>query len=224
MKFADILAQSIHDIKNSLGMILNNIDVLLADAPECIHDHQAARLLQHEAKRANNNLVQLLSLYKLDVQRLSVHIAEHSLAEFCEEIVAEHQAMCKALGVRLDIACDDYLVGYFDLDLVRGVVGSILGNAQRYAKTTVRLSADQLDAYLVIRVEDDGAGYPAGVMDLAETEQLGVEHGFSSGRTHLGLYFARQVARLHTSGERQGRVSLRNGRDLPGGCFELWLP
>ena len=224
MDFSDILAHSVHDIKNSLGMILNNIDDLLSDPGNRIEDQGGARLLQHEAKRANHNLIQLLSLYKLDKHELAVNIAEHSLADFFDEVVSENHPVCSALGAGLDGVCDETLTGYFDEDLVRGVIGGTIGNAQRYARTMIRLSASIEHQNLVIRVEDDGEGYPVSMIDTAHTHAAPGARSFSSGRTHLGLYFAAQVAQLHTANGRCGYINLSNRHQLAGGCFELWLP
>lgn len=224
MNFSDILAHSAHDIKNSLGMILNDIDDLLSDPGNHIQDKTKARLLQHEAKRANNNLIQLLSLYKLEKQQLSIEIAEHNLADFFDEIIAENLTVCDALGIRLTHACDEGLSGYFDEDLVRGVIGSMIGNAQRYAHGAIKLSALNEQGYLVIRIEDDGNGYPVSMIDMTRVITTQESKSFSSGRTHLGLYFATEVAQLHTEGNKRGHTKLVNGYQLAGGCFELWLP
>ncbi|MCF1184433.1 HAMP domain-containing histidine kinase [Marichromatium gracile] len=229
MDFSDILASSIHDIKNSLGLIFNSLDDLVDDPSNQLADPRKASLIKHEVQRANNNLVQLLTLYKLGNAQLATRIAEHNLEEFCEEVVAECQAVCTALGLELDYDCDPELTGYFDWELVRGVLTSSIGNAQRYARARIRLSAAEEQGMLVIRVEDDGAGFPAAVIGLLPDDgqpdwSSDSETAPGTSRTRLGLYFAHQVARLHHTPEAFGRIGLSNAHHLPGGCFELWLP
>ena len=224
MDFSDILAYSVHDVKNSLGMILNDIDSLLSDPVNNIQDQARARLLQHEVKRANSNLIQLLSLYKLEKQQLTVGVAEQNLTDFFDEVVAENLTVCNALGIKLVRVGDEGLSGFFDEDLVRGVVNSTIGNAQRYAHGEIQLSASSEQEYLVIRIEDDGNGYPASMIDMTWAITRPKAQSFSSGHTHLGLYFASQVAQLHTEGSKRGHIKLANGHQLAGGCFELWLP
>ncbi|NKN33560.1 sensor histidine kinase [Marichromatium bheemlicum] len=230
MDFSDILASSIHDIKNSLGLILNSLDELVEDPGNQLADPRQASLLKHEVQRANSNLLQLLTLYKLGKEQLAVRIAEYNLEEFCEEVVAESLAVCQALGLELDYDCDPELSGYFDSELVRGVLTSSIGNAQRYARTRIRLSAAEEQGMLVIRLEDDGAGFPAAVLGLlpehgGQTDPSPAEPAAAaSSRTRLGLYFAQQVARLHQTPQATGRIRLTNAHHLPGGCFELWLP
>jgi len=222
MQFSDVLASSVHDMKNSLGLVLNRLEALLNDPETHIADRRQANLLQLEVQRANSNLVQLLALYKLGNQQLEAHLMEHNVEDFLDELVADNQARMEALDVSLETACDSFLSGFFDEGLVRGVLASTIGNAERYTRDLIRLSADEQDGYLVFRIEDNGAGYPRAMLDAQESTENG--DAFQGGHTQLGLYFAREIARLHCSGERTGFIRLANDCGLPGGCFELWLP
>lgn len=228
MDFSDILASSIHDIKNSLGLILNSLDDLITNPDNHLADPRQASLLKHEVNRANSNLLQLLTLYKLGNAQLGLRIAEHNLDDFLDDVVADNQAVCTALGLELTYLCEEDLSGFFDWDLVRGLLNSIIGNAQRYARSRIRLSAREEDGYLVIRVEDDGAGFPESHLRMLkaaaeDSQEEGSEEGIAS-HTRLGLYFASRIAEQHRAGDRVGHIRLANAQDLPGGCFELWLP
>jgi len=223
MDFSDILASSIHDIKNSLGMILNNLDDLIASPENHIKDPRQTRLLQDEARRVNSNLIQLLALYKLGHAELVVHVAEYNLEDFLDEVIADNQAVCNALDIQLDQSCAPDLSGYFDSELVRSVLDNAIGNARRYAKSRILLSADHENDGLVIRVEDDGTGFPARFIGrLDPTHPL--QQGEGAGRTKLGHYFSAQIASLHKTSDHQGYIQLKNGHQLSGGCLELWLP
>lgn len=224
IQFSDILASSIHDIKNSLSLILTNLEELLTDPANRIADPRQASLLQHEVRRANNNLIQLLTLYKLGQEQLVLNITANQVADLLEELVAENHSVCQALGLQIGYECDPGLVGYFDTELVRGVIDSTIGNARRYAKGRIELNAEEQDGFLVIRVEDDGAGFPPAMLEQTDYQPLPRTQADKPGRTQLGLYFAARIAQIHRHGERCGRIRLVNGHRLPGGCFELWLP
>jgi signal transduction histidine kinase len=219
MKFSDILASSVHDMKNSLGMLLNSLGELLDDPRNRIADRRQASLLALQVQRANSNLVQLLSLYKLDRDQLGPDIREHNAQDFIDEIIAENTALMARLDIDLRCDCDPYATGYFDDSLVRGVLNSVIGNAQRYTKSRILLRADIEDGYLVFRVEDDGDGFPPSMLAQQATEGAG-----TGERTQLGLYFAAEVARLHRVDGREGSIRLANHQQLSGGCFELRLP
>ena len=80
----------------------------------------------------------------------------------------------------------------------------------------------EVDGELEIRVEDNGSGYPAFVIEAGEAVNKGVN--FSSGSTGLGLYFAAMVAKLHKNRDKTGSMRLENGGEYGGGCFILRLP
>lgn len=226
MQFPDILAASIHDIKNSLGVIHNRLDELLNDPQNHFNDPRQAYALQREILRSNNTMLQLLALYKMGSHQLSASIQEQHLEEYLMEIQAENKSTCDALGFALNYDCEPDLYGYFDRDLITGIINSTIGNALRYARHQILLEAEEKDGFLVIRIQDDGPGYPEVMLatyaggTASEQEQ----QSFSSGRTNLGLFFASQVAALHKTDRGQGRIQLSNNCSLGGSCFELHLP
>lgn len=225
MDFSDMLASSIHDIKNSLVLISTNLAEMISNDQNEFADPRQASLLQHEVQRVNHNLVQLLSLYKLGNEGLSIDIDEHNVEELLIECQASNQAVCNALGIELSYQCDASLNAFFDLEMVRSVIDSTIGNAQRYAKEKIHLSAEQADGFIVIRIEDDGNGFPEHLLRTLDHDHPSpAVNPRASGRTRLGLLFAEKISELHRAGEKHGRIQVKNGYQLPGGCFELWLP
>jgi signal transduction histidine kinase len=222
MKFADVLASSIHDIKNALGMVINTLDEMSSDPNSALAGDPKAVVLQLEARRANSDLIQLLTLYKFDNGQLNTHIIEHNMEDFLEEIAVDHRALAQARGIAIEYRADPYLSAYFDEDLLRGVLSNAIGNAERYTKERILLAAYEKDDYVVIQVEDDGAGFPQAMLDLSA--EATPSESFSRGRTQLGLYFSAKVAQVHRNGERQGHIKLHNQCSLGGGCFSVWLP
>jgi len=223
MDYSDVLASSIHDIKNSLSMLLSTLDDVLGDPDTRVADQNKANVLRFETSRVNSSLIQLLALYRMDKGELSPNLMEHNVDEFFEELVAENQVLMDSLGIRFSYACDPDLSGYFDDNLIQGVMGSAIGNAERYTKDQIRLSARSEDDYLVLGVEDNGKGFPDFMLKAGEELRRG-SGSLSSGSTQLGLYFASKVARMHADKTRKGFMRLSNASDLGGARFELWLP
>lgn len=219
--FSMVIASAVHDMKNSLGMLLHSLDELRQDLPDEVQQTQRFNTLQYEAERVHGDLVQLLGLYRLGEQGLSAHIDELFVPDFLEEQMARHLALLQGLGLNAEVKCDA-LTGYFDPELVAGVINNTLNNAIRYTRSRIRFSAWQEDGYLILAVEDDGQGYPPHMLDAPLSMERGID--FASGSTNLGLFFASQVAQMHQEGERQGQIRLRNGGELGGGIFELYLP
>lgn len=222
MEFSDVLASAIHDIKNSLGMVINTVEELTSDPMSELAGSPKALTLQLEAQRANNDLIQLLTLYKLQSDRVSANVVEHNLEDFLDDVLNEHRRLAEAQGIHIEYQCDPVLSGFFDEDLVRGVLNNAIGNAARYSRNRLLIGAEREDDYTVIRVQDNGEGFPQSMLDL-QTESP-PSAGFGQGRTRLGLHFADKVARLHKDKDRQGFIRLENGGQLQGGCFSIWLP
>ncbi|OZG70984.1 ATP-binding protein [Hahella sp. CCB-MM4] len=223
LDFNFIMASSVHDMKNSLSMLLHSLDEVSQEVNELqlpVADRMAT--LQYEAARVNNDLVQLLSLYKLENEALRPHIDEHFLRDFLEEHIARYHPLFKVKDMRCELVCDETLSGYFDRDLISGVINNTLANAIRYSHDAIRVSAFKEEDGLSIMIEDDGAGFPTVMLEQPGKLTEGVN--FESGSTHLGLYFAHRIATLHTQNGKTGTIKLSNDSKLGGGTFKLYLP
>ncbi|MCW8883372.1 MAG: HAMP domain-containing histidine kinase [Sedimenticola sp.] len=222
MKFYDVLASLIHDMKNSLSMVVHTLEQLTEDPSFRYDKPERVTALQNEAKRLNNNLIELLTLYNIENERISATIDDVDVTNFLEEVVAENHASAEANHIRLEYECDPDLYGYFDEGLVRGVLNNLVGNGLRYTRDQLLLSARQEDNYLVFRVEDNGPGYPKQMLAAQSSEDL--HRDIAEGRTQLGLYFATLIAEMHKNKGQAGFIRLENGYTLSGGCFSVWLP
>lgn len=225
ISFTDLIASSIHDMKNSLNLqvgALEGIALQCRDSGNTAMFQDLGRVI-YQSSRMNLNLLELLSLYKLSKSIYPVDIAEQSVAEVMEDAVMQNQSMMdfKGIAVRVDCPADCYW--YLDRELVKGVLLNALNNAYQYTKDTIQLSATVRNQRLELRVEDNGQGYPQRMLvnpDLAGDQGV----SFETGSTGLGFYFSDQVARLHRNGSQRGALAIENGGSLGGGCFVLRLP
>jgi len=211
--FSLVLAAAMRDMKNSISMLLDTVDELRARDPD---GSGYCNTLHYEAERLHNDLEQLLGIYRLRKNRLSAHLDEHHIPDFLQQQLARHTPLLDGLGLRYDVVADD-ITGFFDESLLGSVLGHAINNAIRYTRSQLRLGARKDRDHLVISVEDNGPGYPRHMQDTETTD-------FTHAATSLGLFFASSVARLHTDGNRTGCIRLRNGGELGGGIFEIWLP
>jgi len=220
--FSMLLASSVHDIKNSLGMLLTSldevIDISIEERPEQRKNYS---ILRGEASRINNALIYLLGLYRLQNDQLSLNLAEIFVADFLEEQVASQQLLLDVNNVKVTVDCDDELVGYFDENLIAGVINNILVNCAKYTKDQIILSACQQDQHLHISIADNGSGYPQQIIDHLNNSNRSID--FNSGSTNLGLFFSQQIAAIHNCKGRTGSIALSNQAE-GGGRFSLYLP
>ncbi len=220
--FSFVLASSVHDMKNSLGMLLNTLAAMVENAPP--KDAVQAKFfstLEYEAARINGELVQLLSLYRMDEKTLVVVIDEHHLMDIFEEQIARNDTLLRSRNIQIQVECETDLTWYFDNELIGGVLNNLIVNCARYCRNRLLVSARVENGFLSISVTDDGQGYPENML-LGALPQTAVS--FASGNTRLGLLFARKVLELHKSKNGQGYMTIANSGPLGGGLLKLHLP
>jgi signal transduction histidine kinase len=221
--FNSILANSVHDMKNSVGMLLAALDEIdTRCAPDNCPSREHFSQLRYEGKRLSSNLVQVLTLYRINESRYSPNITENDACDVLEECLLDNEGLLAIKGIDIEMECDDDLQGFFDHELVSGLISSAINNAYKYANKRIRIGAKRESDYLTLYVEDDGGGFPASM--LHEGEQDPTHVSFKSGSTGLGLYFAATIAALHRHGDRQGYVTTSNNGIDGGGRFTLYLP
>jgi two-component system, OmpR family, sensor histidine kinase SenX3 len=218
------LASAAHDMKNSIGMMSGTLETLLADeASRQMPAYQQMAHMLYETRRLNDNLIQLLALYKDVGQRSYPFDPEpQEIGEFVEQIESQYQILLDSKNIELQTDFPSDLVWVFDADLVAGVIGHAITNAIRYTREKICLIVKNDGDFLEIRVEDNGEGYPPSMIEMGSALKGGVD--FRSGSTYLGLYFSGEVAKMHTHRNRAGSIALENGGSLGGGCFVLRLP
>lgn len=214
------LASAIHDMKNSVCVLIDflndNIGQLAPDA------QRTAAPMLYEVQRLNDNLIQMLAIYKVGNRFYPFDLTENSVEEFVGEIVNKNQSLLDYLGIELEIEVDPELVWYFDYELLSGVISHAVHNAAHYTRNKLKIIAGERDGELVLRVEDNGSGYPQKLLETGNAIQQGVN--FASGSTGLGLYFSDMVAKMHMNRGKSGAILLENGGAYGGGCFILRLP
>lgn len=221
-----VLLSSVHDMKNSICVMSAYLESAVdasrahaADSPES----QLTRQALYEAQRLNYHLFQILALYKLNEGMYPFDPSEVELHAFAEETLARIQRLADAKGITLKLHIDPVeRYWYFDHELILSLVTQTLFNALRYTEDQVRLSLHVVDEQLEICIEDNGAGYPAFMLDQSQPHHLGINS--QTGSTGLGLYFASQVARMHRHRGEAGFIRLENGGELGGSRFILTLP
>lgn len=221
--FSLVLASSVHDMKNSIGMLIASLETVIEEQPpESERQLGHFNTLQYEASRINAELVQLLTIYRMQNDHLPLRIDQHYVIDVLEDQLARNHTLIESRGIHLRFECDDNLEWYFDADLVGSVVQNVLVNCSRYTRSELLVRAEVEQDCLRITIADDGGGYPP---NMLEAPAMLVENAeVSGGNTHLGLYFAEQIAQLHKQKNRMGYIQLSNGEPLGGGCFSMYLP
>jgi signal transduction histidine kinase len=221
--FSSVIAVAIHDMKNSLSLLMQSIEQMSGVIPqENQQAHSGLNSVHYEANRMNTTLVQVLSLYRAEMDALPVNIDEVFIAELCEEIIDSSAMYTEQQGINVSIDVDDDLSWYLDRDLIYLMLHDVLINAVRYGCKNIQFSVRIENKHLIINVEDDGPGYPATMLEMSS--KVLDQHCISQGRTGLGLFFARLIAHTHKNQDKRGSVTLSNSSISGGSIFTLTLP
>jgi two-component system sensor histidine kinase SenX3 len=224
------LASTAHDMKNSISLVSGTLERLIGDAAPGtpLHDRaaypQMAQML-YETRRLNDKLMQLLALYKqVGTPAYPLDLALTDVAQLGQQVALGNRVLLEARDITLGIDATPGLCWHIDEDLVIGVVNHAINNATRYTRDRVELSLLAVDGMLEIRVEDNGPGFPPALLAAGAAAGRARAVDFGANSAGLGLYFATEVAKMHTHRGIPGSVHLENGGRLRGGCFVLRLP
>jgi signal transduction histidine kinase len=222
------LASTVHDMKNSISVLSGTLENLISAHPSS-SDPQYGQMshMLYQTKRLNDNLIQLLALYK-DVGKPGYPFdpAPRSVRELVEQVSGQARTLLQSRGIILDVEFPQHAIWALDEDLVIGVLVHAINNAIRYTRDRVRLAISIDGDYLELRVEDNGSGFPAALLEagISAMDPQRARIDFLSNSSGLGLYFSSEVAKMHKHRQRQGGIVLENGGTLGGGCFVLRLP
>lgn len=225
ISFTDLIASSIHDMKNSVNVQVHSLEKIAHDAKARgdLAAFDSLVVVMAQAHRVNANLIQLLSLYKLGKSIYPLDITEQSVADVVDEALLQTRSVVDFKGIQVEVDCPADCHWYLDRDLITGVLLNALNNAVNYTQDKIRIQASVVDGALQLRVEDNGQGYPEHMLhsDTVVTNQ-GVN--FFTGSTGLGFYFSSRVASLHQNKGQSGALTIENGGAYGGGCFVVRLP
>lgn len=219
--FSLLLASAVHDMKNSIGMLLTTVEKLdQSDFSKDTNSKCQLALLHAEATRINGDLVNLLGVYRLDQDQLNLSYQECFVYDLLQDQMIKNQIIFDANNIEVTIECDDSISWYFDEQLISDVICNVLTNAAKYANLSIVMRAEKIEGFLKISVADDGDGYPEKMLLNPDAAQGGLD--FSTGSTKLGLFFASRIAEQHNNNNKHGYIKLENVEG--GGVFSIWLP
>lgn len=135
-----------------------------------------------------------------------------------DELVAE-EVQARPAGDPMIVLSLDAAVISGDPRLLRRMIGNLLDNARRHARSRVRVTLVDAGDVVRLSVADDGEGIPAAergrVFD--RFHRLDAARTRDEGGSGLGLAIVREAARAH-----DGDVVVRDAE--PGALFEVTLP
>lgn len=221
--FSTVLASSVHDMKNSLCLLIQSIENLNQKLiSNNIQESEELTQIHYEASRLNSNLLQVLSMYRAKKDMLPVNMDEFYLDDLIDELLSKNSFYAENRNIAVTTHIEDDLCWYFDNDLVFNLLNDIFVNAMRYCKNQILIEVNVVEEQLKVSISDDGDGYPEHMLISSNLEPFDVS--LNESRTGLGIYFAQMIAYQHEQNGRTGSIKLENGGKLNGSVFTLSLP
>jgi len=217
----EFLSTISHDLRNPLGVIESLANLLLeADAGPLNRDQENLVQRIHASIRQVLNLSSnLIDAERIDVDNFPLRKRMSDVRRAVRESLVLARTAAEIKGVKLDAelpsaACNALV----DTVQLERVLSNLLGNAIKFTPTggEVRISLEERDHALRVRVADSGPGVPEQLL-----AQLGRRHLddflVTGSGTGLGLYIASAITAAHG-----GRLSAESSDR--GASFTLDLP
>ena len=195
-----LLASISHDLRTPLAVIAGASSTLLGKGPAIPETERAALALSiYEQSRQMGELVgNVLEMTRLEAGAIALNRDWHAIGEIAGSVLRRLEERLGTHPVQIDLPLELPLVRV-DAALIEQVLVNLLENAAKHtpAGTRVTLRVDRRADALLISVEDEGPGLPAG-----DPEQLFAKFHrgapeSSVGGVGLGLAICRAIVRLH---------------------------
>ena len=184
-----------HDLRNPITVLKGSVKLLR----QGIQDEQTIDRLESYTLRIEQYVEAMSSVQKLE--QLSVKPKEIRLSVLQSEL--QETARMLALSKKVSVLVPSGGTVCIDHGLFLTVAENLIGNAARFAEKAISIQITLQNDSLVLKVEDDGAGYP---LSLVQNGPNPFETT-SSNSSHfgMGLYSSRILCEKHG-----GRLILGN--------------
>ena len=184
-----------HDLRNPITVLKGSVKLLR----QGIQDEQTIDRLESYTLRIEQYVEAMSSVQKLE--QLSVKPKEIRLSVLQSEL--QETARLLALSKKVSVLVPSNGTVCIDHGLFLTVAENLIGNAARFAEKAISIQITLQNDSLVLKVEDDGAGYPLALVQNGPNPF----ETTSSNSSHfgMGLYSSRILCEKHG-----GRLILGN--------------
>lgn len=151
-------------------------------------------IMLHEVERLSRLITDMLQLSRLQAGTESMEMTMFDVNELLDEVMQSFQSTAKKRGIRIELETKENLSDVLsDRDRIEQVLVILIDNALRYAKSTIRLRADDNEHEVIVYVWDDGIGIEKENLPRLFERFYKVDSSRKDGGTGLGLSIAKQI-------------------------------
>ena len=209
------VADASHELRTPLALLRAEVDLALRRPRSHEELEQALRSVSTEVDRLGRLAEDLLVLAAAEEGRMRLRPSEFSVRDLLETVAGRFAGSAEELATRVEVG--EVPKGEMTADRIRleQALGNVVDNALRHGTGPVRLDATRGNGMLVLRVRDEGPGFPPEFLPNAFDRFARADDARSVGGVGLGLAIVDAIARAHG-----GRAGARN---VPGGGAEISL-
>jgi two-component system sensor histidine kinase KdpD len=215
-----LLSAISHDLRTPLASLVGLVDTMgMTNPPPTNQQNEIAQSIKKSALRMSTLVTNLLDMARLEAGVVKINREWQPLEECVGSALAVCVSLLEGRSLHVQLATDLPLL-FLDAVLMERVLVNLLENAVKYtpAGTAIWIQAHQEADKVVLTVEDEGAGLPAGrEAAIFEKFERGHKEAALPG-VGLGLTISRAIVEAH-----EGTIQAEN-RPQAGARFIVTLP
>lgn len=191
----EYVANISHELRTPLTSLRGLLEPL---SDGMIKDPEAQKryytIMLHEVERLSRLITDMLQLSRLQAGTEAMEMTMFDVNELLEEVSQSFQTEAKKRNIRIELETHENLSPVLsDRDRIEQVLVILIDNALRYAKTTIRLRAQETPHEVLIDVWDDGIGISKENLSRVFERFFKVDSSRKDGGTGLGLSIAKKI-------------------------------
>lgn len=222
-KQKQFIADASHELKTPLTVINTNVDVLLSNKDDLIHNQSKwLYYIKSEAERMNKLTSDLLYLAQVDYSDVKMIFSDFNLSEAVEHIILTMEGVVYENNIALHYDIEPNLIVSGNIEQIKQVIMIFLDNAIKYTdkKGKINLVLNKAHNKINLSVINTGKGIPEEHISKIFNRfyRTDKSRARDSGGYGLGLAIAKAIVEQHN-----GKISVKSIVDKET-TFTIELP
>jgi len=188
-----------HEIRTPLSLISGPLEEIVSTGEGSNQTKQNLAVIEKNCDRLSVLINQLLDFRKMDTTEYKLHPERIDIKEYLLEMHERFKKSAQNNKLQFDLKLpkEKELFVLADLDALTKIVGNLLTNALKFAKSRIILKLiHNRDQSYTISVEDDGKGIPDELKNLVFDPFFQVQSGKDNPGTGIGLSLVKHLSTL----------------------------